>query len=114
MPELIQVSLNCLREVAMTASEAETQRARAQMKVGMLSALETPGGRVEHLARQVLTVGRIAPRGEIAGRIDAVSVEDVKRAAMEVLASKPAFAMVGPKVPELEGGLARLVRSGAH
>jgi predicted Zn-dependent peptidase len=114
VPELIRVSLNCLREVAMTATDAEVQRARAQMKVGMLSALETPGGRVEQLARQALTVGRIAPRGEIAARIDAVSTADVRRAAVEALSSTPAFAMVGPKVKALDGGLAKLVRSGAH
>jgi predicted Zn-dependent peptidase len=114
VPELVQVSMNCLREIAMTATEAEVSRARAQMKVGMLSALETPGGRVEQLARQALTVGRIAPRGEIAARIDAVDVAQVKAAAMEVLSSTPTFAMVGPEIRALKGGLAKLIRSGAH
>jgi predicted Zn-dependent peptidase len=77
-------------------------------------ALETPGGRVEQLARQVLTFGRVIPRDEIAARIDAVTAQDVRAAALDVLASPPTLAMVGPKIKAADLKLADLTASGAH
>lgn len=114
IPELVRVCMHCLRDAGQTTSEAEVQRARAQMKVGLLGALETPGGRVEQLARQVLTFGRVIPRQEIASRIDAVSAQDVRKAALGVLASPPTLAMVGPRIKATELKLADLTASGAN
>ncbi|MCO4053924.1 MAG: insulinase family protein [Bosea sp.] len=114
IPELVRVCMHCLRDAGQSVSEAEVQRARAQMKVGLLGALETPGGRVEQLARQVLTFGRVIPRDEIAARIDAVTAQDVRAAALDVLASPPTLAMVGPKIKAADLKLADLTASGAH
>ena len=48
-----------------TSSEIELIRAKAQMKVALLTALETPGGRIERIARQLLSWGRlISERGD--------------------------------------------------
>jgi predicted Zn-dependent peptidase len=114
VPELVKVSIGCLADSVATLSEAEVQRARAQMKVGLLGALESPGGRVEQIARQVLTFGRVIPRGEIAARIDAVSVEAVRAAADALLQSPPTLAMVGPKLGDKQLRLAEVIRSGAQ
>ena len=47
--------------------EAELARAKAQMKVALLAALETPGGRIDRIARQLLAWGRVIPSDEIVG-----------------------------------------------
>ncbi|MCX7325013.1 MAG: pitrilysin family protein [Hyphomicrobiales bacterium] len=114
VPELVRVCMHCLRDAGQTTSEEEVQRARAQMKVGLLGSLETPGGRLEQLARQVLTFGRVIPRHEISARIDAVSADQVRAAALSVLASPPTLSMVGPKIKSAELKLADLTASGAH
>jgi predicted Zn-dependent peptidase len=114
IPELVRVCMHSLRDAGQTISEAEVQRARAQMKVGLLGALETPAGRVEQLARQVLTFGRVIERKEIAARIDGVSAADVRQAALGVLASPPTLAMVGPRIKASDLKLADLTASGAH
>ena len=114
IPELVRVSMNCLREAGQSVTEAEIGRAKAQMKVGLLGALETPGGRVEQLARQVLTFGRVIERQEIAARIDGVTAEAVRQAALAALASPPTLAMVGPKLKASELKLGDLTALGAH
>lgn len=94
--ELIEVALACLRRAAEDATEAEVARAKAQMKVGLLASLESPGGKLEQMARQVLIFGRAVPRDELAARLDAVTLEDVKQAALGLLGHQPTIAAVGP------------------
>lgn len=94
--ELVTVSLEVMRQAARDLTEAEVARAKAQMKVGLLAALESPGGRVEQMARQVLSFGRVIEGAEITARLDAVSVADVRAAALDLLASAPTLTAVGP------------------
>lgn len=94
--ELIEVALGCLRRAAEDVSEVEVARARAQMKVGLLASLESPGGKLEQMARQVLLFDRAIPREELAARLDAVTLDDVKTAARGLLGHQPTIAAVGP------------------
>ena len=94
--ELIEVALACLRQAAEDTSEVEVARARAQMKVGLLASLESPGGKLEQMARQVLLFGRAIPREELAARLDAVTLEDVRAAGRSLLGHQPTVAAVGP------------------
>ncbi|POR49659.1 putative Zn-dependent peptidase [Bosea psychrotolerans] len=94
--ELIDVALACLRQAAEDVSEIEVARARAQMKVGLLASLESPGGKLEQMARQVLLFGRAIPREELAARLDAVTLEDVRAAGRSLLGHQPTVAAVGP------------------
>jgi predicted Zn-dependent peptidase len=94
--ELIDVSLACLRQAAEDVSEAEVARARAQMKVGLLASLESPGGKLEQMARQVLLFGRAIPREELAARLDAVTLDDVRAAGRSLLGHQPTISAVGP------------------
>ena len=57
-PELMQVVIDEIAAAADTVSEAEIARAKAQMKAGMLMALESSGSRAEQLARQMIVYGR--------------------------------------------------------
>jgi predicted Zn-dependent peptidase len=94
--ELVEVALGCLRQAVEDVSEAEVARARAQMKVGLLASLESPGGKLEQMARQVLIFGRAIPREELAQRLDAVTLDDVRAAGRSLLGQEPTIAAVGP------------------
>jgi predicted Zn-dependent peptidase len=71
-------------------------RAKAQMKVALLTALETPGGRIERIARQLLSWGRIVPSEEIVAKVDALTADQIHRAGHSLLLGAPTLAAVGP------------------
>ncbi len=71
-------------------------RAKAQMKAGLLMALESCSARAEQLARHVLAYGRPLSVDELVARIDAVSVESTRMAAQALLSrSRPAIVALG-------------------
>ncbi len=96
LPELLDVTLATTRAAAEQLDEAELARAKAQLKVSLLSALETPGGRIERNARQLLAWGRVIPPQELIAKVDAVTVEDTRAAARTLLAGAPTLAAIGP------------------
>jgi predicted Zn-dependent peptidase len=103
VPELIDVALDCALAATRDVEEAEIARAKAQLKVALLAALETPGGRIERNARQLLAWGRVIPTDEILAKVDRVTVAEVREAGRHVLAGAPTFAAIGPikRVPPL-------------
>jgi predicted Zn-dependent peptidase len=95
--ELMQVVVDELASAAETASTAEVARAKAQMKVGLVTALESSSMRAEQIARQILAFGRPIPLDELIAKIDAVTVEDARNAGRALVAGgKPTFAGLGP------------------
>lgn len=104
LPGLVEVTLGCLREAADTVDAAELARAKAQLKVALLSALETPGGRIERTARQLLAWGRVIPAAEVIAKVDAVTPDDVRAAGRALIAGAPTIAAIGPikKLQSLE------------
>lgn len=94
--ELIPVVCDELMRVADDISEAETARARAQLRAATLMALESSMSRCEHLGQQVLVYGRPVPATEVVARIDAVTRDDVARAALKLRASPLTLAALGP------------------
>ncbi|MGL4728206.1 MAG: M16 family metallopeptidase [Bosea sp. (in: a-proteobacteria)] len=96
--ELVEVTLDCMARAARDATQAELDRARMQMKVGLLASLESPGGVVDHLARQMLAHGKVTARAELAARLDAVTLDEVRRAGSALLSGPPTLALVGPKM----------------
>lgn len=102
--ELMNVTLECMRKATDDISEIEMTRAKAQMKVALLTALETPGGRIERVARQLLSWGRIVSSNEIVRKVDALTVEQVREAGRRLLQGAPTLAAIGPikGLPSLE------------
>jgi predicted Zn-dependent peptidase len=94
--ELMKVALDCLTASLDDLSEAEVRRAKAQMKVSLLTALESSPARAEQIARQTEIFGRVFERREIVERIDALTVAQVRAAGRKLLASAPTLAVVGP------------------
>ncbi|ACL55313.1 M16 family metallopeptidase [Methylobacterium nodulans] len=104
LPALVEVTVACLGNAAASIEETELARAKAQLKVSLLSALETPGGRIERIARQILAWGRVIPAEEIIAKVDAVTPEQVRAAGRAVMAGAPTLAAIGPirKLPSLD------------
>ena len=94
--ELMPVALECIGQATLDLSGDEIHRAKAQMKVSLLVALESSSARAEQIARQLLSLGRILPREEIVARIDSLSRDDIRRAGAALLASPPTVASIGP------------------
>jgi predicted Zn-dependent peptidase len=96
--ELMQVIVDELADAAENASEAEINRARSQLKVGLLTALESPQARAEQVARQLLAFGRVIALEEIVAKIDAVGVAEARAAGRLVVAGgRPTLAALGPR-----------------
>jgi predicted Zn-dependent peptidase len=96
-PELMRVVVDEITTAADTITETEIARAKAQMKAGLLMALESSGARAEQLARQIIVHGRPIPIDEIVGKVDAVTVESTRAAGRALIArSRPAVAALGP------------------
>ncbi len=110
--ELVPVALECLAKAAEDLSEAEIDRAKAQMKVSQLTALESATARSEQIARQILAYGRVLTRDEILARIDNLTVNEIRAAGAAALRTVPTVAAVGPvakvhtpdRIRELVGG----------
>jgi predicted Zn-dependent peptidase len=94
--ELMPVALDCLAEAATNLTEAELRRAKAQMKVSLLAALESPGARAEQIARQLMVFGRILTRAEIVEKLDGLDLQNVRRAGARTLKTAPTVAAIGP------------------
>jgi predicted Zn-dependent peptidase len=58
--------------------------------------MESTGSRCEQLSRQLQIFGRIIPTAETIARVDAVTVEDIRRAAARIFRGVPTLAAMGP------------------
>jgi predicted Zn-dependent peptidase len=95
-PEMMEVIVDVINEAVETLTDTEIARAKAQMKAGLLMALESCSSRAEQLARHVLAYGRPLAVEELVARIDAVSVESTRDAARALLSrSRPAVVALG-------------------
>ncbi len=76
----------------------ELERARTQLKAGLLMARESTASRCETLARQMLVFGRPVPQREAVEKLDAVGLADVRDCALRLLAGPaPTVATIGPE-----------------
>jgi predicted Zn-dependent peptidase len=96
-PNLMQVVIDEIARATEELDQTEVNRAKAQMKAGLLMALESSEARVAQLARQMLAYGRPIPLDEIVARVDAVTVDSARAAGRALIGrGKPAIAALGP------------------
>jgi predicted Zn-dependent peptidase len=94
--ELMPVVLGELERAAHDIDDRELDRARAQLRAGLLMTLESPTARAGQLARQMLLFGRPIPVDELVAKINAISVADVRRLAESIFTgSRPTVSAVG-------------------
>ncbi len=95
--ELSHLTIDEMKRAASDMSAAEIDRARAQMKAGLLMGLESPSSRAERMARMLQIWGTVPPIEETVAKIDAVTAEDVRALAEWQAAQAPAaLALYGP------------------
>jgi len=95
-PEMMDVIVDVINDAAETLTDVEIARAKAQMKAGLLMALESSSSRAEQLARHILAYGRPLGVDELVARIDAVTRDSTRDAARALLArSRPAVVALG-------------------
>ncbi|MFL9823830.1 M16 family metallopeptidase [Rhodoplanes sp. SY1] len=112
--ELMRVVVAEMEAAAYGLTEAEVARAKAQMKSGLLMALESSGARAEQLARQMIIHDRVMTVEEIVARVDAVTVDSARAAGRALLArSRPAVAALGPGGLESAAAIAESLPSKA-
>ena len=95
--DLATITVDEMKRAVGDISQAEVDRARAQMKAGLLMGLESPSNRAERLARLVQIWDRVPPLEESVALIDAITVRDVRDFAEQMAAKAPmAMALYGP------------------
>lgn len=95
--ELAGVVTSEIRNVADSLRVEEVNRARAQMKAGLLMGLESPSSRCERLARMISIWDRVPGLDETIARIDDVTLPKVRDFASNLCATAdPAIALYGP------------------
>jgi predicted Zn-dependent peptidase len=94
--DLMRLIVEEVANAAETLSEQEVARAKAQMKAGLLMALESSGERIGQLARHMLAFGRPIPLDELVEKVEAVTVESARAAGRALIRrGKPAIAVLG-------------------
>ena len=97
VPELLGLTVDELRRAADDMSVAEVDRARAQLKAGMLMGLESPASRAERLARVIAIWDRVPEIEETVTKLDAIDVGTVRQMAAGLAQSgAAALALYGP------------------
>ena len=116
MGDLIDVvTREVMRSAGETPGEREVERAKAQLKAGLLMSLESSSARAEQMARQLLVYGRLLSAAELdrAGRCgDARACARVRRAAVvgqqaddDRCRGRQAFAALGGSCRQAAGEL---------
>ncbi|WP_444667046.1 M16 family metallopeptidase [Cereibacter changlensis] len=93
---LTQLTIDELKRATGDMSEAEVNRARAQLKAGLLMGLESPSSRAERLARLLAIWGRVPDVDEAVAKIDAVTTTGVRAYAEVMAQARTALALYGP------------------
>lgn len=96
--QVIDLILEEFRQLKTTPISAEeVQRAKDYLKGSLLLSLESTNSRMSNLARQEMCFGRNISLDEIARRVDAVTANEVRKAAREFFrASRLALTVLGP------------------
>jgi predicted Zn-dependent peptidase len=90
----------CTDEIAKAVSggltDAELERGKGQLRGSIVLGLEDPSSRMSRLGKAELVYSRLEPVEEILASIEAVTHDDVRRAAAEIINQPKALAVVGP------------------
>ena len=95
-------SMHVAREVLAGAVEnltdAEVNRARAQLEAGLLMGMESAQGRADQMARSIEVFGRILSLDELLGQLRAVDAVTAREAGAALLDGRAAVASVGAQL----------------
>ncbi|HLV73218.1 MAG TPA: pitrilysin family protein [Vulgatibacteraceae bacterium] len=89
----------CRDEIARAADEGltdeELERGKGQLRGAMVLGLEDTGSRMSRIGKSELVYETLLPVDEVLARIDAVTLDDVRAIAQDVLTAPQALTMIG-------------------
>ncbi|GHE91794.1 peptidase M16 [Aliiroseovarius zhejiangensis] len=94
--DLSRLCIDEMKRAGTDITERELDRARVQMKAGLLMGLESPSSRAERMARLVAIWGRVPPLSETVEKIDAVTLADLRDFGAGLIRGDMAMAVYGP------------------
>jgi predicted Zn-dependent peptidase len=94
----MNLARSVLAEAVETLTEAEVQRARAQLEAGLLMGMESVQGRADHMARSIEVFGRILRVDELLDQLRAVDPAAARAAGAALLDGRAAVASVGAQL----------------
>ncbi len=90
----------CRDQLAMVAADGITEeelvRGQGQMRGSLVLGLEDTGSRMSRIGKSELVYGELLTVEDIISRISAVTVEDVRAVAADVLSAPPSLVVIGP------------------
>jgi len=96
LPKLMPLLLDELKRASEDITTQEADRARAQIRAGLMMSLESPASQAGTIARQLLLFGRTIPNKELMERLEAISVERLRELAGRLFTeSTPTLSVVG-------------------
>jgi predicted Zn-dependent peptidase len=84
-----------IADAALTATQRELDRARAQAKAGLLMSLESSWGQAAYVARQLSVHGRLVEPSEVVAELEKVTLDQVRAAGAKMLVGPRASASIG-------------------
>lgn len=96
--ESVQLARQVMFMTAEALTQAELNRARAQVEAGLLMGLETAQGRADAMARSIEVFGRILTLDELLDQIRGVTLDQARSAGRALLDRPIAVASVGTKL----------------
>ena len=84
-----------LAACAENVTQREVDRVRTQAKAGLLMSMESPWGQAHYVARQLSLYGRLVEPSEVVAELEAVSVDQVRTVARQMLSGPRARATIG-------------------
>ena len=97
VPEVLSLVREQLADVAEHGiGEDEVARGKGQSRGGLVLGLEDSGSRMSRIGKGELAYGEVLTVDDVLGRIDAVTVEDCRAVAADVLRRPQCLAVVGP------------------
>jgi predicted Zn-dependent peptidase len=96
--ESMHLARAVLADAVETLTDAEVNRARAQLEAGLLMGMESAHGRADQMARSIEVFGRILTLDEMLGQLRAVDAAAARAAGAELLDGRAAVASVGAQL----------------
>ncbi|KIY69338.1 hypothetical protein CYLTODRAFT_393971 [Cylindrobasidium torrendii FP15055 ss-10] len=88
LDDLIHNTLKEWQRMSVAPTELEVERAKSQLKAGLLLSLDGTTAVAEDVGRQIVTTGQRQTPQQIENAVDSVTVEDIKRVAQKYLWDK--------------------------
>lgn len=95
--EVVEKIQNVLSSASQQISLDELNRAKAQIKASLATALESTSARADQMARHIHIYGKVLSMDEMLDKIKVITIEDVQRVSQNMLASTQTKAIVMPK-----------------